>query len=165
MFHRTSLLVLMVPLAFPLAAAAQQPTAAQKESGAPAMAEVSAASLKWTPAEIPGFVPGLEMAVVSGDPSKTEAYTMRLRLPAGYVFPGHWHPNTEHLTVLSGTFLLAMGEKTDKSALKKYGAGDYLLLPGKMAHFGGAEGATVVQLHGVGPFGITVTEQIPGAVK
>ena len=164
MVRRSALLALVLPLAFPVAVAAQQPAA--KEKAAPvAMSEVLASSLKWGPLEQPGFVPGIQLAVVTGDPSKPAPYTVRLRFPAGYVFPGHWHPNDENLTVLSGTFLLGMGEKTDKTALKKYTAGDYLLLPARMAHFGGVEGETEIQLHGIGPFSITVTEEIPGAAK
>ena len=162
MFRRCAPLFVLTLLAVPAAVSAQQPVAS-KESG---MAAVTAASLKWAPADIPGFVPGMEMAVVMGDPSKAEPYTMRLRFPTDYVFPAHWHPQTENLTVISGTFLLGMGAKTDKTALKTYGPGDYLLLPGNMPHFGGVKGGdTVVQLHGVGPFGITVTEEIPGAKK
>jgi len=47
--------------------------------------------------------------VISGDPSKTGAYTVRLMFPAGYRFPVHWHPGAENLTVVSGTFQLGMG--------------------------------------------------------
>lgn len=163
MFRRSAL-TLLVALTLPLAAYAQQPSAGEK-AAKPGMMEVSAKALKFAPMEIAGFVPGLELAVVNGDPSKEGPYTVRLKLPAGYSFPGHWHPNDENLTVVSGTFLLAMGEKTDKTALKKYTPGDYLFLPAKMAHFGGVEGETIVQLHGAGPFGITVTEDVPGALK
>jgi quercetin dioxygenase-like cupin family protein len=163
MFRRCAPLFVLTLLAIPATAVSQQPTSSTKAAG---MASVIATGLKWAPAEIPGFVPGLEMAVVAGDPSKAEPYTLRLRFPADYVFPAHWHPQTENLTVLSGTFLLGMGDKTDKAALKTYTAGDYLYLPGTMPHFGGVKGANVVvQLHGVGPFGITVTEDIPGALK
>jgi quercetin dioxygenase-like cupin family protein len=161
MLRRTAVAVLLAAFVVPATVQAQQ-TPSEKASG---MAEVTAKSLKWTLAEIPGFVPGMEMAVVSGDPGKEGPYTMRLRFPPGYVFPAHSHPNHENLTVLSGTFKLGMGGKTDKAALKTYGPGDYLFMPANMPHFGGAEGVTVIQLHGVGPFDIKVVEQIAGAAK
>jgi quercetin dioxygenase-like cupin family protein len=162
MFRRSALTVLMAAFVVPAVCEAQQPTAAEKGSG---MAEVTAKSLKWTAANIPGFIPGMEMAVVSGDPSKDEPYTMRLRFPDGYAFPAHYHPKAENLTVLTGTFQLAMGDKTNAAALKTYTPGDYLFLPATMAHFGRVQGETVVQLHGVGPFDLKVVEQIPGAAK
>lgn len=154
MFRRPFAL-LALALAVPVIATAQQPA---KESGLDGMAEVPAASLKWGPLELPGFAPGLEIAVVNGDPSAEGLYTIRLRFPAGYKFPAHNHPNAENLTVVSGTFLLGMGEKTDPKGIKKYGPGDFLWIPGKMSHFGGVEDATIVQLHGIGPFGVTVVE-------
>jgi len=158
---RRSALAALAALVLPAIAVAQQPTS----SKASPMAEVTASSLKWTPAAIPGFVPGMEMTIVSGDPSKEGAYTMRLRFPDGYAFPAHWHPNDENLTVLSGTFLLGMGDKTNTAALKTYGPGDYLFMPKTIPHFGGAKGVTVIQLHGTGPFDIKVVEQIAGAAK
>jgi hypothetical protein len=36
-------------------------------------------------------------------------FTIRLKLPADYKIPAHWHPAIEHVTVLSGTFNLGMG--------------------------------------------------------
>ncbi len=163
MYRRSILAVLVAAFVVAANAQAQQPGATEK--GSTAMVEVSAKSLTWQPADIPGFVPGMEMAVVSGDPSKEEPYTMRLRFPDGYAFPGHFHPKDENLTVLSGTFRLAMGSRTDESQLKTYAPGDYLFMPANTPHFGKVEGATVIQLHGVGPFTLTVTEEIPGARK
>jgi uncharacterized RmlC-like cupin family protein len=65
---------------------------------------------------------------------------------------------TENLTVLSGTFQLAMGERVDNAQLKSYGAGDYLFIPAKHPHFGGVRGATIIQLHGEGPFTINLVD-------
>jgi quercetin dioxygenase-like cupin family protein len=64
----------------------------------------------------------------------------------------------ENLTVLSGTLLLAMGERADEAKLKTYGPGDYLHMPATRPHFGGARGATVIQLHGQGPFKIELVQ-------
>ena len=115
---------------------------------------VAASSLTWSDFERPGFDPGIGLAVLHGDPSKSGSYTVRLQLPAGYRFPVHWHPSAENLTVVSGTFLLGMGNTSDGNAMKTYSTGDYIYIPPRHAHFGGsgADGPTIVQLHGQGPF-------------
>ena len=132
----------------PMPAAATAPTAS------PETAIIPANALKWNDFQLPGFDPGIKLAVLSGDPSSNGAYVLRLQFPAGYRFPVHFHPGIENLTVVSGTFQLGMGNTADWSALKDYKAGDFLYVPPKHAHFGGssADGPSVVQLHGTGPF-------------
>lgn len=122
------------------------------------MSAVSAKSITFADIAVPGFDPGMKIAVIDGNPDGTGPYTLRLSFPAGYRFPPHFHPNAENLTVLSGTFLLAMGDRVDDSKLQAYGAGDYLHLPATKPHFGGARDATVVQLHGQGPFKISLAQ-------
>ena len=120
------------------------------------MAMSGGSSLKWDDLKAAGFDPGAKIALVHGDPSGTGDYTLRLTFPDGYRFPVHWHPKAEHLTVLSGSFLLGMGGKVDDKTLRTYGPGDFLYLPARSAHFGGAKGLTVIQLHGIGPFTINL---------
>lgn len=117
----------------------------------------AATELQWAPVTPPGFDEGMELTVVSGDPSKAgEPYVVRLRFPDGYRFPPHFHPVAENLTVLEGTFLLAPGEEADEAELVRYRPGDYMHIEARHPHFGGAAGATVIQLHGSGPFEIVV---------
>jgi quercetin dioxygenase-like cupin family protein len=156
---RLTTVVLAFSLAVPLTVSAQQ---LEKQSGA-GMAAAHGNLLTWAPLDVPGFLPGMKVAVLDGDPEKAGPYTLRLQFPAGYRFPGHSHPNTENLTVISGKFLLGMGEKTDIRQLKVFEPGDYLNIPPNMPHFGGSDVETVIQLHGTGPFAINVTEQLPGA--
>jgi uncharacterized protein (TIGR02246 family) len=112
-----------------------------------------AAGLSFQPLEVPGFKSGMQLAVLHGDPMGKGDYTIRLKFPAGYMFPAHYHPNSEHLTVLSGTFLLSMGAK-EGGTLREYQPGDFLYIPAKQPHYGGARTETVIQLHGIGPFEI-----------
>ena len=139
---------------------------AARGQGAPAHADamnaVSAKSITWSDAKVPGFAPGMKIAVVQGNPDSAGLYTLRLSFPDGYRFPPHWHPMAENVTVLSGTLKLAMGERADESKLKAYGPGDYLYIHATKPHFGGARGSTVIQLHGQGPFAINV---VGGAAK
>ena len=118
--------------------------------------EVAGSGVTWNDFSLPGFDPGVKLAVLEGDPGAKGSYVLRLMFPAGYRFPVHWHPGIENLTVVSGQFQLAMGNTADWNALKTYGAGDYLYIPPKHAHFGGstASGPSVVQLHGEGPFAV-----------
>ena len=110
--------------------------------------------LAWGDLNVPGFDPGAKIAVLHGNPAGRGDYTIRLQFPAGYRFPVHWHPGAEHLTVLSGQFLLAMGSTANASAIRTYAPGDFLYIPARHPHYGGANGPTVIQLHGIGPFDI-----------
>jgi len=142
-----------------LTAAVASEAAAQESTDAMAgMSAVSAKSIMFADIAVPGFDPGMKIAVIDGNPDAEGPYTLRLSFPAGYRFPPHFHPMAENLTVLSGTLVLAMGERVDDSKLQAYGAGDYLHLPAIKPHFGGAREATVIQLHGQGPFKINLVQ-------
>ena len=117
----------------------------------------AAAGMSFQPLEVPGFKSGMQIAAVHGDPMGKGDYTIRLKFPAGYTFPAHYHPNAEHLTVLSGSFQLAMGEK-EGGPLRDYAPGDFLYIPPKKPHYGGAKTETVIQLHGIGPFEIKLSQ-------
>lgn len=112
---------------------------------------VSSSALKWGAAP-PVLPAGARLAVMSGDPGKAELFTVRLQVPAGYRIAAHWHPTDEHLTILSGTASLGMGEKFDQAALKDVSVGGYVLLPAETRHFFMAQTAVTLQLHGPGPF-------------
>jgi quercetin dioxygenase-like cupin family protein len=114
--------------------------------------------IEYAPIEVPGFDSGMRIAAIHGDPAGTGDYTIRLAFPDGYRFPSHWHPKGEHVTVLEGTLLLAMDMGGEAGELESFEPGDFLYLPAEHPHYGGAEGETVIQLHGMGPFEILLTE-------
>ncbi len=119
---------------------------------------VPAASVKFSPFEVPGFPTGTQLAVIHGDPmAASGSYVIRLSFPDGYKFPAHWHPGAENLTVLQGELILAMGDKEGAGTPETYSAGTFIFIPGKEAHYGGARGPTVVQLHGQAPFKIVLS--------
>ena len=109
--------------------------------------------MKWIdgPKSLP---PGAKLAVLEGDPNKEGPFVMRLRLPDGYRIPAHTHPKTERLTVISGTFNIVMGEKLDEKDARKMPAGSFGYWAAGMKHLVWANGETVVQLHGIGPWSI-----------
>jgi len=91
------------------------------------------------------------LAVLSGDPFKPGPFVIRTKMIDGFVIPPHWHPEDENITVIEGTFLMGMGDKVDKSAMREMPAGSFATMPKGMHHFVSCRGATVVQLHGMGP--------------
>ncbi len=108
--------------------------------------------LEWGP--VGSMAEGAEMAVIEGDLSQEEPFTFRLRLPDGYRIDPHVHPAYERLTVLSGTLHFAHGESFDADQLQRLPAGSVAIMPPGHAMFGEAEGETVFQLHGTGPWAI-----------
>ena len=97
---------------------------------------------------------GADYAVLEGDPSQRELFTMRLRLPDGFRIMPHTHPNVERVTVLSGTLHFGHGDTFDEEAARRLPAGSYLAMPPEMEHFAYAEGETVLQLTSIGPWEI-----------
>ena len=115
---------------------------------------VPASGLKWGEAP-PGMPAGMRATVVSGDPTKPEPYVLRAQMPANYRIPPHWHPTTENVTVLSGTVALGMGETFDEKAMQELPSGGFTAVPAEMKHFFISKTASTIQVHGIGPFGIT----------
>ena len=124
----------------------------KKPGTKPEAVSVNAADIKWGDAP-PSLPKGAQLAVMSGDPGKKAPFTVRLKMPAGYKIPPHWHTQDENLTILSGTFVLHMGDTMDAPA-HELTAGAYHFLPGKMHHAAETKAETILQLHGTGPFDI-----------
>jgi len=114
----------------------------------------TAAALTWGDPP-PIFEKGAQFTVVSGDPGQAGLYVVRLKMPAGYKIAPHWHPTDEHVTVLSGTFALGMGDAFDKAKMQELPAGGYALLPADLRYYAMAKTEAIVQVHGMGPFKLT----------
>lgn len=110
-------------------------------------------SLKWAP--VPSLPKGAQIAVIEGPLNEVVPFTFRLKFPANYQIPPHWHPAAERVTVLSGNFNMGSGETFDKSKSHSLNAGGMTIMPAKSPHFAWTGSETVVQLHGTGPWGIT----------
>lgn len=141
------------------AAALAVPILALAQASPPAAAAQQAVvavpgSITWgaAPAVLPA---GAKAAVLEGDPSQPGAFTLRLWLPDGYTIPPHFHPVAEHVTVVQGTLLVGMGDQLDASKFNELPTGTFGLIPPGMRHFARAKGDVVIQLHGVGPWGLS----------
>jgi len=114
---------------------------------------VAPADLKW--ADVPSLPTGAKIAVIEGPMNEAKPFTMRLRLPADYQIPAHFHGAIEHVTVISGTFNMGTGDKLDTKATRALGAGGVAIMPPGTRHFAWTKEETVVQVHGVGPWTVT----------
>jgi quercetin dioxygenase-like cupin family protein len=111
------------------------------------------ADLKWV--DVPPQIPkGAKVAALYGDLTKPGLFIVRLKFPANYKIPPHWHPTDENVTVLSGAFAVGMGDKLDPAA-KALSPGTFISMPAKMHHFALTKEETVVELSAMGPFAIT----------
>jgi quercetin dioxygenase-like cupin family protein len=115
---------------------------------------VKPGSEKWGPAP-PALPAGAKVAIMVGHPGKAGPYTFRVKMPAGYKVPPHYHPTDENVTVIQGTLLIGKGEKFDVEKTQELSAGSYMRMPKTMRHFAAAKGETIIQVHGIGPFEIT----------
>jgi hypothetical protein len=114
---------------------------------------VPAGKEQWGPAP-PALPAGAQIAVLDGDPGKSGPVTLRLKFPADYRVPPHWHSMTENVTVLSGTLYIGMGDTLDRQASDALAPGGFVSLPAKMHHYAWTKSPTVVQITLEGPFDI-----------
>jgi quercetin dioxygenase-like cupin family protein len=145
-FAAISALVLAMVQASPLAAAGEHEKLSRPISVGPD-------AIEWSPA--PASLPsGAEIAVLEGDLTKQEPHTVRLRFPDGYRVAPHSHPLREHITVLKGTLMMGMGKTVETSGASALPPGAFFVLPVGDHHYVWTRGETIVQLHGIGPWGI-----------
>lgn len=114
---------------------------------------IEANAVQWGPAP-PSLPPGAQAAALLGHPAKEGPFVLRLKFPAGFVVPPHRHSKDELVTVISGRFQIASGEKLDRASMKGLPAGSFVHLPAGMPHYAAADGETVVQINGTGPFDV-----------
>jgi hypothetical protein len=132
----------------------------------PAFISVKASTLKW--ADAPSVGPGAKIAVIEGDLKAAEPFIFRLKVPANFKVGVHTHPLVERVTVISGTFYFATGDKFDSAKAKEYKSGDAFVVPAGMPMYAYTKKQeAVVQIHGTGPWGIHFLnpEDAPGKKK
>jgi quercetin dioxygenase-like cupin family protein len=100
----------------------------------------------------PSLPPGAKTALIFGDMTKPAPFTLRIKLPANYKVPPHFHPDTETVTVISGTFHASMGNTFDATKTKALSAGSFAAFPAKTPHFVHTKEETVVQVSATGPW-------------
>jgi hypothetical protein len=110
--------------------------------------------IKWVDAP-PSLPAGAMVAVIEGDPKAAGLFTMRIKLPANYVIKPHSHPTDEHITVIKGSFYMGVGEMFDEKAAKEIPTGGFAVMLTGTRHYAFSKEECIIQLHGMGPWGIT----------
>ena len=150
---KTSFALLTIPvLGIALGIGTVTPAAAQTvySGGKPHIAAPD--QLTWTDA--PAVAPGAKIAVIEGPLNKPVPFTFRLKIPANSKIAPHTHPAYERVTVLSGTFHFAHGNRYDPAGTNALGPGGVAIMPPGTPMFGYTKEDTVIQLHGMGPWGL-----------
>jgi quercetin dioxygenase-like cupin family protein len=115
------------------------------------LTSVTPEAIEWNP-----VFKGVEIAVISGDPNKAGSpFVIRVKHRDGIKVAPHWHSFDENITVISGTWVMGLGEKYDLAAAREFPAGSYIVVPTKVPHFALCSGETIVQGHGIGPLDTT----------
>lgn len=137
---------------------------AESHAQVPGFISAMASEIKW--ADAPSVGPGAQIAVIEGDLKAAVPITFRLKLPPDFKIGVHTHPVFERVTVLSGTFYFATGDKFDSAKAKAYKVGDAVMIPTGMPMYAETkkEGA-IVQIHGTGPWGISFLDPKDAPVK
>lgn len=132
-----------------LACAGGFSTVALADPPADVMLIVREADIQWTQHELG---PGLQTAILSGDPSKPGPYVIRVKFAPGTMSPPHFHPEARHVVVLKGTWWVGSGPKWDRDATTPVPAGSLVVHHPNKIHFDGAKDEEVeLQIVGVGP--------------
>jgi quercetin dioxygenase-like cupin family protein len=112
------------------------------------------AELKWMDGP-PGLPAGATFAVKKGNPEKSGAFTIGIKMPAGYSVPPHWHPTDEHVTVVSGKVAYGMSDRMSRTAAQGLSAGGKVVMKAKEHHWVMTADGAEVEVSAMGPFKIT----------
>ena len=120
----------------------------QKDSG---HVMITPKEIAWQPAP-PQLPPGAQLAVLDGDPGGAgTAYTVGIKLPAGYRIPPHWHPMDASVTIVRGVFVMGLGDTFDPARGHELTAGSFMRLSKGVRHFEWTKGETIIYVSGLGP--------------
>jgi len=102
-----------------------------------------------------------ETAILFGNPMQAGLFVTRLKIPAGFKIPPHWHPDAPRtVVVLSGTLYFGLGERWDDTKLEARPAGTFFSEAAKQPHFAWAkDGEVIIQVTSMGPTGTVNIEQ------
>ena len=142
MIFRVGFLCAALSLSTAVAASAANPTI------------VTVQTAKWHPGT--GAFKGLQIATIVGDPSVSGGYySYLIKMPDGVRVPPHFHGKTENVNVISGTFLVGVGDTMDAAKMVTLGPGAIVSVPAGLLHYAMSKGHTIVEISGIGPDTLT----------
>ncbi len=122
---------------------------AQTQSGEGGFVRIKPDNIKWV--NVPAM-PGLQTALLEGDPAKPGLYVLRVKFAPGVMTRPHIHSQDRFVTVISGTWYTGTGEKFEPDKTEGLPPGGYMKHPAKAAHYDGAKkDEVIVQITGMGP--------------
>jgi hypothetical protein len=157
---RNAVLLILAGAIGSVAAAQQKSDGWRSAQAGSTLRTVTPGQIQWTdpPAGVargtPSVEPGgsLRYAALEGDPLKAGVpYTIRLQCSDGYKAAPHWHPEDEHIVVLSGAFSVGTGNAFDSAKLVDIPLHGFGLVPARMNHFALCKGETDIVVYGIGP--------------
>jgi quercetin dioxygenase-like cupin family protein len=79
-------------------------------------------------------------------------FVERAIFPSGYRSNPHTHPGDLNITVITGSFNLALSGHPDSTAIAKvYGPGSFVIIPANQPHFEWFTERSVMDITGIGP--------------
>ena len=112
---------------------------------------VQAQDIEWAPCP-PTLPSGCEIAVLEGSPQAPDLFTVRFKVTEAFVMPPHTHPKDERVTVLTGRMAVAFGMDATRDGARRFGPGDYYVNARDAIHSVWADGPSVIQITGIGPW-------------
>jgi quercetin dioxygenase-like cupin family protein len=112
---------------------------------------MSPTELAWS--DLPSL-PGVKIAVIEGPLTEALPIMFRLKFPANYQVPPHSHPGIEHITIISGTLNMGMGEVFDRTKTRALTPGSVAIMPPGTRHFVWTSEETIGQVHSIGPWSV-----------
>lgn len=100
----------------------------------------------------PGLPAGCKMAVLEGNPKKSDLFTVRFATSEALFLPAHTHPKDERVTVLKGKVAVGFGKDAKRQTATEFGPGDYYVNARHAVHAVWVEKGSVLQITGVGPW-------------
>jgi quercetin dioxygenase-like cupin family protein len=144
-------------LALLIAAFTAWPAIVLADPPAEVMNIVREAEIQWTPSRV---APGVQTAIVSGNPTQPGPYVVRVKFAPGTMSPPHFHPETRYIVVLKGTWWVGAGPKWDRDATTPVPAGSFVVHHPNKIHYDGAKNEEVLlQIVGVGPSATTPVDE------
>jgi quercetin dioxygenase-like cupin family protein len=106
---------------------------------------------------------GANSVVLVGDPSKPGIYVVRTRFAPGRGSRPHFHNQDRYVTVIKGTWWVALGPESDvydPAKMMPMKAGSFVLHPAGGHHYDAAKDEeAIVQIMGMGPVTTTQLEK------
>jgi hypothetical protein len=99
-------------------------------------------------------LPGVKIAVIEGPLDQAVPIMFRLKFPPNFKVMPHWHPGIEHITIISGTLNMGIGDKFASSTTRPLKAGSVSVMQPKTNHYVWTSEETIGQIHSIGPWSV-----------